>query len=166
MQIINVGTVTNVNQKDFNMDAKKLQKKARQSLVSKAFWEDKGNRKAHSEKLSGRERPDQSARMSGNNNIMAGKVSPNRGKAMPQIGRPGVAKPEGFGDKVSKTRKELGLGNTWGGKKRPEHSLLMKSKPNKGLEKTRQPWTWEHCGKEGVGSSNYVRWHGDNCKQK
>jgi hypothetical protein len=148
------------------MDAKKLQRNARISLNTKVMWSDPARRKAHSEKLSGRERPDISERMSGENNPMHGKVSPNRGKEMPQIGRPGVAKPEGFGDKVSKTRKELGLGNTWGGKKRPEHSLLMKSKPNKGLEKTRQPWTCEHCVKEGVGSSNYVRWHGDNCKSK
>jgi hypothetical protein len=148
------------------MDTKKLQRNARISLNTKVMWSDPVRRKAHSEKLSGRERPDISERMSGENNPMHGKVSPNRGKAMPQIGRPGVAKPEGFGAKVSNTRKELGLGNTWGGKKRPEHSLLMKSKPNKGLEKTRQPWICEHCEKEGVGSSNYVRWHGDNCKHK
>ena len=165
MQIINVGTVTNVNQKDFNMDAKKLQRNARISVNSRAMWQDIDRRNAHSEKLSGRERPDISERMSGENNPMHGNVSPNRGKAMPQIGRPGVAKPEGFGELISKRRKELGLGNTMGGKKRPEHSERMKSN-NPGLEKTRQPWTCEHCGKEGVGSSNYVRWHGDNCKHK
>jgi hypothetical protein len=126
-----------------------------------------GNAK-QAEKLKGRIRKDQSERMSGKKNVMAGKISPNRGKEMPQISEKikGKTKPAGFGEKVSKKRKELGLGNTWGGKKRPEHSLLMKSKPNKGLDKTRTKWSCEHCQKEGVGSSNYVRWHGDNCKMK
>lgn len=114
--------------------------------------------------LKGRKRPDQTAFML-ENNPMKGKVSPNRGKEMPHIGRPGLTKPEGFGEKISKRRKELGLGNTMGGKKRPEHSERMKTN-NPGLEKTRQPWTCEHCGKSGIGSSNYVRWHGDKCKQK
>jgi hypothetical protein len=149
------------------MDAKKLQQKARQSVISRAMWQDPARRKAHSEKLSGRERPDISQRMSGENNPMHGKVSPNRGKEMPQISEKtkGKKKPDGFGELISKRRKELGLGNTMGGKKRPEHSERMKSN-NPGLEKTRQPWICEHCGKEGVGSSNYVRWHGDNCKHK
>lgn len=149
------------------MDAKKLQRHARISVNSKAMWAEEGRREAHAEKLRGRDRPDISERMSGENNPMHGKVSPNRGKSMPQIGEKikGKKKPEGFGELISKRRKELGLGNTMGGKKRPEHSQRMKEY-NPGLEKTRQPWTCLHCGKEGVGSSNYVRWHGDNCKKK
>jgi len=50
------------------------------------------------------------------------------------------------------------------GRKRPEHSKRMKES-SPGLEKTRTNWVCPHCNKEGVGSSNYVRWHGDNCKQ-
>lgn len=117
--------------------------------------------------LSGIEKPDHSIRMSGKNNPMYGKTSPNNGKEMPQISEKikGKSKPKGFGELISKRRKELGLGNTMGGKKRPDHSERMKQN-NPGLEKTRQPWICEHCGKNGVGSSNYVRWHGDNCKDK
>ena len=149
------------------MDAKKLQRHARISVNTKAMWAEEGRREAQAKKLRGKDRPDQSKRMSGENNPMHGKVSPNRGKEMPQISEKlkDKKKPEGFGEKVSKTRKECGHGNTWGGKKRPEHSQRMKEY-NPGLEKTRQPWTCEHCGKEGVGSSNYVRWHGYNCKHK
>ena len=80
------------------------------------------------EKIRGRKRKDQSARMSGDNNVMSGKVSPNRGKAMPQISKKikGKAKPEGFGDKIRKARK--GVPNLKAlGKERPEHSNLMKN---------------------------------------
>ncbi len=80
------------------------------------------------EKIQGRTRKDQSARMSGNNNIMSGKVSPNRGKAMPQISEKikGKAKPDGFGEKISKARK--GVPNLKAlGVERPEHSNLMKT---------------------------------------
>lgn len=116
--------------------------------------------------LRGRKRPEHQQLMI-ENNPMKGKVHPNKGKEMPQISEKtkGKKKPDGFGELISKRRKELGLGNTMGGKKRPEHSERMKTN-NPGLDKTRQPWTCEHCGKEGVGSSNYVRWHGDNCKSK
>ena len=117
--------------------------------------------------LTGRQRPDQSELMSGENNPMYGKESVNRGKEMQKISDKlkGKKKPDGFGKMISETRKRLGLGNTMGGKKRPEHSERMKEN-NPGLEKTRQPWTCQHCGKNGVGSSNYIRWHGDNCKHK
>lgn len=115
--------------------------------------------------LKGRKRPDQTAFML-ENNPMKGKASPNRGKDMPQISEKIKGKPKHTPEsklKISQSRK----GNIpWSkGKKRPEHSERMK-KDNPGLEKTRQPWICEHCGKEGVGSSNYVRWHGDNCKLK
>jgi hypothetical protein len=110
------------------MDAKTLQNIARQSATSKAMWQREGHRENHSNKLAGRERPDQSVRMSGDNNIMAGKVSPNRGKTMPQISEKikGKAKPEGFGEKISKARK--GVPNLKAlGVARPEHSNLMKT---------------------------------------
>jgi hypothetical protein len=29
-----------------------------------------------------------------------------------------------------------------------------------------QPWSCEHCGKEGKGLHHYKKWHGDNCKVK
>lgn len=29
---------------------------------------------------------------------------------------------------------------------------------------TKQQWKCEHCNKEGKNLTNYVRWHGDNCK--
>jgi predicted RNA-binding Zn-ribbon protein involved in translation (DUF1610 family) len=31
---------------------------------------------------------------------------------------------------------------------------------------TMYEFTCPHCGKEGKGKSNYLRWHGNNCKQK
>lgn len=30
----------------------------------------------------------------------------------------------------------------------------------------KREWTCEHCGKNGHGTTNYLRWHGDNCKHK
>ena len=141
----------------YNQRAKKTQSVSDTQIFGRA---------KQAKKILGKQRPDQTEFMR-ENNPMKGKVSPNRGKEMPQISEKikGKKKPEGFGELISKRRKELGLGNTMGGKKRPDHSERMKTN-NPGLEKTRQPWVCEHCGKEGVGSSNYVRWHGDNCKHK
>ena len=122
-------------------------------------------RPEHSEKLKGRKRDDQSARMTGAGNSMAGKEHPNKGKSLPQIGRPGVAKPEGFGEKISKARKgvpnlkALGVG-------RPKHSEAMKDPSrNKGAQTMRDVMTCPHCGKTS-NVPNYKRWHGDNCKAK
>ena len=119
------------------------------------------------EKIQGRKRKDQSARMSGDNNIMSGKVSPNRGKAMPQISEKikGKAKPEGFGNKISKARK--GVPNLKAlGVARSDHSETMKDPSrNKGAEYMREVMTCPHCGKTANGP-NYKRWHGDNCKMK
>jgi hypothetical protein len=126
-----------------------------------------GNLK-QAEKLSGRKKPEHQKRMT-ENNPMTGKVSPNRGKQMPQISEKikGKSKPEGFGEVISKRRKELGLGDTWGGKQRPEQSSLMKDPVrNKGAQALREPWICEYCKKEGVGLTNYARWHGNNCKVK
>jgi hypothetical protein len=118
-------------------------------------------------KLVGRKRADQSQRMSGSNNIMAGKVSPNRGKAMPQISKKlqGKAKPEGHGAKVSQARK--GKPNLHAlGVARPEHSKIMQDPArNKGAETMRQTLTCPHCGKT-ANIPNYKRWHGDRCAQK
>lgn len=148
------------------MDAKKLQRHARISVNSKAMWAEEGRREEHSEKLSGRERPDQSKRMSGENNFMYGKVSPNRGKSMPQISEKikGKKKPEGFGDKISQAKKGVPIPKLQG-RKKPEQSARLKIN-NPGFDATRIAWKCPHCGKEGVGSSNYSRWHGDNCKHK
>jgi hypothetical protein len=123
-----------------------------------------GNAK-QAEKLKGRKRPDQSARMSGENNSMAGKEHPNKGKEMPQIGRPGKKKPEGFGEKISKARK--GVPNLKAlGVARPAHSEAMSDpERNKGAEYMREVITCPHCGKTANGP-NYNRWHGDNCKHK
>jgi len=117
------------------------------------------------EKLKGRVRKDQSARMLGAGNSMAGKEHPNKGKSLPQIGRPGVAKPEGFGEKISKARK--GVPNLKAlGVARPEHSEIMKDPSrNKGAEYMRETMTCPHCGKNANGP-NYKRWHGDKCKTK
>lgn len=119
------------------------------------------------EKIQGRKRKDQSVRMSGNNNIMAGKISPNRGKAMPQISEKikGKTKPEGFGEKISKSRK--GIPNLKAlGVARPDHSITMKDPSrNKGAEYMRETITCPYCGK-GANGPNYKRWHGDNCKYK
>jgi hypothetical protein len=79
--------------------------------------------------LIGRKRPDQSERMSGENNPMAGKEHPNKGKELPQIGRLGQKKPEGFGEKVSKAKK--GVPNDLNrGRKRPQQSILMSGANN------------------------------------
>lgn len=57
-------------------------------------------------------------------------------------------------------------GSATRGKKRPNHSAIMKAS-SPGLEKTRIEWTCEHCGKIGKGSSNYTRWHKDGkCGEK
>ncbi len=121
------------------------------------------------EKITGRTRKDQSARMSGDNNVMAGKVSPNRGKAMPQISEKikGKAKPEGFGDKISKARK--GVPNLKAkGKSRPEHSEYMKAYYRDNPDKKPPVVVQDcpHCGKSVRGAGNFQRWHGDNCKMK
>lgn len=117
--------------------------------------------------IRGRKRTDQSARMSGDNNPMAGKISPNRGKAMPQISKKikGKAKPDGFGEKISKARK--GKPNLKAlGAPRPNHSKTMKDPSrNKGAQFMRETLTCPHCGKTSNGP-NYKRWHGDNCKMK
>jgi hypothetical protein len=117
------------------------------------------------EKIQGRKRKDQSARMSGHNNIMAGKTSPNRGKEMPQISEKirGKSKPNGFGEKISKAR--TGVPNLKAlGVARPDHSKTMKDPSrNKGAEYMRETITCPHCGKSANGP-NYKRWHGDNCK--
>lgn len=116
-------------------------------------------------KLTGRQRPDQSSRMSGSGNSMAGKAHPNKGKSLPQIGRPGQSKPDGFGEKISKARK--GVPNLKAlGVARPAHSETMKDPSrNKGAEYMREAITCPHCGKTANGP-NYKRWHGDNCKMK
>jgi len=115
--------------------------------------------------LKGRARPEHSELMK-TNNPMLGKEHPNKGKSIPQIGRPGVAKPEGFGKKVSKTRKEKGFKKQWLGKKRPDHSEIMKDpERNKGAQAMNELLTCIHCGKIS-NLPNYKRWHDDNCKYK
>jgi len=36
----------------------------------------------------------------------------------------------------------------------------------KGLHPSQKKWKCEYCNKEGTGSTNYIRWHGNNCKHK
>jgi len=43
---------------------------------------------------------------------------------------------------------------------------MSESKKGKNPIHTQIKWTCEHCGKVGVGISNYNRWHGNNCKRK
>ena len=126
-----------------------------------------GNAK-QAQKITGKKRPDQSNRMSGKKNIMSGKVSPNRGKAMPQIAEKitGIKRSEETKKQISATRKAKGLTNTWTGVDRPKQSELMKDlSRNKGAEFMRSVATCPHCGKT-VNGPNYTRWHGDNCKAK
>lgn len=123
-------------------------------------------RPEHSAKLKGRKNPKQSAKMSGEGNPMAGKVSPNRGKTMPQIAEKitGIKRSEETKKQIGATRKAKGLTNTWTGVGRPEQSELMKDPSrNKGAEYMREVMTCPHCGKTANGP-NYKRWHGDNCK--
>tara|TARA_R110000868_G_scaffold18803_6_gene82002 strand:- start:64 stop:534 length:471 start_codon:yes stop_codon:yes gene_type:complete len=124
--------------------------------------------KKQAETIRGRARKDQSARMSGNNNIMAGKISPNRGKAMPQISKKitGIKRSEETKKQIGATRKAKGLTNIWTGVERPEQSELMRDPSrNKGAEYMREVMICPHCGKTANGP-NYKRWHGDNCKMK
>lgn len=75
--------------------------------------------------LKGRKRPDQSARMSGENNSMAGKTHPNKGKTISKISEKlkGKKKPEGHGANVSAAKKGIPSPNK--GKKRPKQATLM-----------------------------------------
>jgi hypothetical protein len=116
----------------------------------------------------GRKRPDQSQRMAGDNNVMAGKVSPNRGKTMPAISEKvkGQKRSEETKKKIGETRKAKGLTNSWVGQKRPDQSQLMSDpKRNKGAASMKEMHTCPHCGKT-TNLPNYTRWHGDNCKHK
>lgn len=116
--------------------------------------------------LKGRKRPEHSEQMK-ENNPMKGKISPNKGKQMPQISGKlkGKKKPEGFGEKVSKARKGVPNLNALG-VARPDHSKTMKDPArNKGAQTMRQTMTCSHCGKT-ANVPNYKRWHGDNCKRK
>ena len=151
----------NMDKKDFDKMMRDLQSSKKHNVSDKKII---GNAR-QAEKLTGRKRADQSARMSGEKNSMAGKEHPNKGKALPQIGRPGVAKPEGFGDKISKARK--GVPNLKAlGVERPDHSAAMKDPArNKGAQTMRETMTCPHCGKT-ANVPNYKRWHGDNCKIK
>jgi hypothetical protein len=126
-------------------------------------------RPEHSKKLKGRKNSEQSERMSGENNPMYGKVSPNRGKEMPQISAKNKGKSKHTDEskaKIGATRKAKGLTNTWAGVDRPEQSEIMRDPSrNKGAEYMRETMTCPHCGKSANGP-NYKRWHGDNCKMK
>lgn len=116
--------------------------------------------------LKGRKRPDQSEFMT-NNNPMAGKVHPNKGKAMPKTSAKlkGKAKPEGFGEQISKAKKGKPIPKLQG-RSRPDQSALMKDpNRNKGAKSMTEMHTCPHCGKT-ANLPNYTRWHGDNCKLK
>lgn len=115
--------------------------------------------------LRGRKNPEQSERMKTHNHML-GKTSPNKGKKMPNITAKvkGKQKPAGHGANVSKARLGVPIPKLQG-RKKPEQSERLKIS-NPGFDATRIAWTCPHCGKQGVGSSNYTRWHGDNCKAK
>jgi hypothetical protein len=97
-------------------------------ILDEHFSNDQGAKQGA--KLTGRKRPDQSVRMSGSNNSMAGKEHPNKGKTMPQIGEKIRGKKkhtEESKSKIGAVRK--GKTNLHAlGKERPEHSNLMKTK--------------------------------------
>lgn len=138
---------------------------AMDSMLDQMFSDDKAVRQGS--KLVGRKRQDHSEFMT-KNNPMAGLVSPNRGKAMPEITQKntGLKRSEKTKQKISETRLRLGLGNTWTGKIRPEQSEAMRDPHrNKGAETMRLTETCPYCGKV-ANIPNYTRWHGDNCKHK
>lgn len=148
------------------MNLKELEELER-LLPSDADLRDETRRVKQAKTITGRTRKDQSDRVKGNKNPMAGKVSPNRGKEMPQITSKikGKKKPEGHGAKVSAAKK--GVPNLKAlGVSRPDHSKAMKDPSrNKGADYMRETITCPHCGKTANGP-NYKRWHGDNCKMK
>lgn len=61
--------------------------------------------------------------------------------------------------KVQHKRLEDGTHNFLGGQ-------VQKKRLADGTHNFIQEWNCEHCGKVGKNTSNYVRWHGANCKQK
>lgn len=77
--------------------------------------------------IRGRKRPDQSARVSGDNNPMAGKVHPNKGKKIPKISesQAGKKKSDAHRANISKARTGVPIPKLRG-RKRPEHSSKMK----------------------------------------
>jgi len=114
--------------------------------------------------LQGRQRPEHSALMK-TNNPMANKQHPNRGKKMPQIGRPGVPKPQGFGDRISAQRQGKPIPQLQG-RSRPDQSQIMRDPArNPGAQAMRETRICPYCGKT-ANLPNYGRWHGDNCKSK
>ncbi len=116
--------------------------------------------------IRGRQRQDQSDFMH-KNNPMQGQVSPNRGKSMPHIGEKtrGKKKPEGFGERVSASKKGKPVPKLQG-RLRPDHSQAMKDPArNKGAIAMSELHTCPHCGKI-ANLPNYKRWHGDNCKHR
>jgi hypothetical protein len=112
--------------------------------------------------------PEQSIRMKQNNpNYKAGvkekQVIAKQGKLLSEetkkkISTALLGREVTWGDKVSKTRLERGLGKE---PKSEEHKAKI-SQRLKGVPKPE--FTCPHCGKIGKGASNMQRWHFKNCK--
>jgi len=57
----------------------------------------------------------------------------------------------------NKQRRENGTHHLFG-------NTLARDLIEKGLSPTQKEWSCPHCNSTGKGSSNYNRWHGDNCR--
>jgi hypothetical protein len=63
---------------------------------------------------------------------------------------------------IQKKRVEEGTHPFLGGSIQREYAL---KRVEDGSHPGKIQWTCEHCSKSGSGITNYVRWHGDNCKK-
>lgn len=93
-----------------------------------------------------------------NKDILADLILPTDAEVRRETFNDRRARANAAKNKTAVMRERAGSANR--GKKRPNHSAIMKAN-SPGLEKTRIEWTCEHCGKNGKGSSNYTRWHKD-----
>jgi len=95
-------------------------------------------------------------------------------KQITELGKSGIGKkaflkklkegtvPQSYFDAMSRNGKINGAKNVESG----HIQELGKKYGRKAQQASQYSWKCEHCSKEGVGASNYSRWHGENCKKR